>query len=95
MLQILRTPFSAPGSQMFEKDVRCAIEPNDKGLDKFGGRDGGFPLANLIAGRFDIPCPAKLGKAPHPTSKGEQSVPEEDATLDKMRETVENVVSTL
>jgi hypothetical protein len=26
-------------------------------------------LANLAAGRPEIPCPAKLGKAPHPTSK--------------------------
>lgn len=52
-------------------------------------------MADFIAGRLSVPCPAKIGKAAHPTSQRQQSVPEEDAPLNKMGKAVEDVVSML
>ncbi len=69
MFEILRSPLMTPSSKMFKEDVGTAIEPDDEGLDEFSRWDTGFPLAHLAAGRLEVPCPAKLGKAPHPTSK--------------------------
>lgn len=95
MFEILRRPCTTPGGKMLEKDVGTPIEADDEGFDELGRREGRFPLAHLTAGRLDVPCPPKVGKATHPTSKSEQSVPEEDSAFDKMGKPIENIGTSL
>jgi len=80
---------------MFEEHVGTAVEPDHEGLDEFSRWHAGFPLANLAAGRLLVPAPPHVGKTPHPTSQGEQSIPEEDSSLDKVGQTIEDVFTTL
>jgi hypothetical protein len=72
---------------MFEKDICRSVQEDDKGLNELSRRDS--------ARWSGIPCPAILGEAAHPTPQSQQSVPEEDPSLDEMSKAVEDVVATL
>ena len=92
MLEILRSPCTAPGSEVLEEDVGTAVQPDDERLHKFGRRNRRFPLADLASVRLDVPCPTQVCKATHPSSKGQQSIPKEDSSFHKVCKAIENVL---
>jgi hypothetical protein len=69
MFQILSDPWASSGSKMFKPNIGATIEKNDKRLDEFSRRNASLPLANLASAWLEVPCPAKVGKATHPSSQ--------------------------
>lgn len=80
---------------MFQKDVGCAVEEDDERLDKFRRGHGSLPAADNSGRRANIPCPAHLGEAAHPSSQGEETIPEEYSALDGMRKPIEDIATAL
>jgi hypothetical protein len=95
MLQILRGPGVAPSGQVLEKDVGATVEKDHEGFGKLGRGQRGLPAADDCPRRFDVPRPAKFGKAAHISPQRQQSVPEENSAFDEMRQAVEDVVAML
>lgn len=91
MLKILRCPGVTPGSQVLEEDVGRSVEEDDKGFHELRGRY--LCLASTGVDRSNIPRPAILGETAHPTAKGKQAIPEENASFDSMRQTIEDASS--
>lgn len=95
MLQIPRGPLSTPIRKVFEESIACAVGENHKRLGKLARRNLGLPPAHDVAGRLYIPGPAKVGPAAHPPSERQDAVPEENPTLDEVRNAVENLIASL
>lgn len=95
MLEICRRPFAAPTGEVLEEHVAGTVEEDHKRFGKFTGRDLGLPLANNIARGLHIPSPSEICPAAHESSQGQQTIPKEDASLDKMCETVEDLSTPL
>jgi hypothetical protein len=85
----------APGTEMLKEDVTRTVEPYNEGFCEFSRRNPGFPLADLGAARPQIPGPAQIGKAAHPTTQRQEAVPKEDSSLDKVGEACKDVVGSL
>ena len=90
MLEILRTPFSSPRSQMFKENICRSVEENEEALYEFCC----WSPSTLRLG-FDIPGPANIGKTASPTTKCQNTIPKKHATFDKMRKPAENCSSHL
>jgi len=83
MLQILSTPRLSPRSQMLQKNIRAPIKENQETLYEFGGDSSSSLLWS------DIPGPADICEAAGPTTKSQNSVPEEHAAFDPVRQAAE------
>lgn len=88
MLQILGSPRLAPASEVLQKHVGRAIGEDERRFDKFA-RDC------TRARRLQVPGPAKVRPAAHEPAQHHQTVPEEDAALNEMRQPAENAVVSL
>ena len=73
---------------MLQKDIRGSVKENEKALYEFGGW-----FLRLVW--FDVPCPSDVGEAACPSAKSQDSIPEENSTLDPMRKPTENLRSDL
>lgn len=86
MLEILCTPFLSPSIQMLQEYICRAIEENEETFHKFSS--WGKPSVIM---RFDIPRPTNLGEAACPSTKSQDSIPEENSTLDEVCKTAKNL----
>lgn len=71
---------------MLHEDVGGAIEKDQKALDEFGRR---APFLGALLGT-NVPCPAELTKATGPATQSKEAQPEEDTTLDPVRQAIED-----
>ena len=74
---------------MLKEDIAGTIEPNDERFRELGGRDARLPSRHQWIFGTDVPCPAVVRKSTHPPTQRQQTVPEENAAFNEMRETRE------
>lgn len=91
MLEILCSPSLAPGCQVFKPHIGRTVEEDDERFDEFGGRYSGFASADQPNRRLHVPSPSHLRKASHPSSKSEETIPEEDSALNGMCKPVKDI----
>ena len=80
---------------MLQEDVGNTIQEDHARLGKLAGGSPSLPLGHNGGWWLHVPCPTQIGPAAYPSSKGQKTVPEEDASFDKVRETVENLNASL
>lgn len=68
---------------MFEEDVCRSIEENEEALHEFSSDSS---PSNLW---LDVPRPADIRETARPTTKGQDTIPEEHATFDKVGKSTE------
>ena len=95
VFQVLRRPGGPPGRQMLQEHVRGPVQKDHQRLHELRRRDRRLPGADDPHRRSHIPRPAVLDHAAHPPAQGQQTVPEENAAFDGMRQPVEYVASSL
>lgn len=95
MLHVSGAPLFTPTREMLQEDVGDSICENHTRLGELTATDVGLPLGHNVTRRLDVPSPTQIGPAAHPSSKGQQTVPEEDASFDKMRKSVKNFDTSL
>lgn len=64
---------------MFQENICRTIEENEETFHKFGSWRKSLGIM-----RFDIPGPANFSEATSPSTKSQDSIPEENSTLDKV-----------
>lgn len=95
MLQIYSSPRTTPTRQMLQEHIGGTVQEDNKRFDELGGGNFGLPLADNLCRGLNIPSPAEVRPAAEESSQGQQTVPEENAALDEMCETVEYLISSL
>lgn len=95
VLEILCVPLPAPGAEMLKEDITRTIQEDYERLGEFARGNARSDGSHLRLGRPQVPRPAKVGKAPHPSTESEQSIPKEDSALDEVCEAVEDMVPAL
>ena len=91
MFEILCSPSLAPGCKVFKPHIGCTVEEDDERFDELGRGYSGFASADQPNRRLYIPSPSHLGKASHPSSKSEETIPKEDSTLNGMCKSVKDI----
>lgn len=99
MFEISGAPCTSPRAQMLKEDIRRSVEEYQKAFDELSRWNRCFALANNAPGWLDVPrldmlnqahkvtgkaYPANIRKATRPTTKCQNSVPEKDASFNKM-----------
>ena len=95
MLEVLCTPRLAPGCKVFKPHIGRAVKEDDERFDELGRGYSGFAGADHPNRGLHIPGPSHLGKASHPPSKSEETIPEKDSALNGMCKPVKNVIAPL
>jgi hypothetical protein len=95
MLEVFWGPSATPGSEVLEKNIGAAIEPDDKRFGKFSRGDGGPPTADDRPRGLLVPRPTELGKTAHPSTQRQKSVPHEDSSFDEVRQPIKDCEATL
>ena len=95
MLHVSGTPWFTPTREMFQKDVGDSIGENHTGFGELAVGDFGLQPGHNRARRLYVPGPTQIGPAAQPSSEGQNAVPEEDTTFDKVSESVENLDTSL
>jgi hypothetical protein len=109
MLQVLGAPFATRAAEMLEEDVGRAVEEDEGALDKLGRRTPfltGLPgtdvpgLGKSVSHHLDIvdgqgTNPSEIAKTAGPAAESEDAQPEEDASLDPVRQAAEDALALL
>jgi hypothetical protein len=80
---------------MFEEEVCRAVQTNHCGLDALCRRYSSTSAPHDVLRWPHVPSPAEVSKATGPSAEGQKPVPKENAALDEVGKTIENVVSLL
>lgn len=75
---------------MLEEDIGRPIGENGCRLDELSRWNPRLGLPNNLLRRLDIPGPSKVRPAAHETAQDDETVPEEDATFNEMRQSTED-----
>ena len=95
MLEILCSPRLAPGCEVFKPHIGRTVEEDNERFDELGRGYSGFASADQPNRRLHVPSPSHLGKASHPSSESEETIPEEDSALDGMCKSVKDIIAPL
>jgi len=95
MLQVRGRPFLTPTRKVFQEDVGDTVCENHTRLGELATGNVGLPFGHNGRLRLQVPGPTQVGPAAHPTTESEQTVPEEDASLDEVGESVEDFMASL
>ena len=95
VLEVLCTPRLAPGCKVFKPHIGRPVKEDDERFDELGRGYSGFASADQPNGRLHVPSPSHLGKASHPPSKSEETIPEEDSALNAMCKPVKDIIAPL
>ena len=95
MLEVLCTPRLAPGCKVFKPHIGRTVKEDDERFDKLGRGYSGFASAHQSNRRLHVPSPPHLGKASHPPSKSEETIPEENSALNGMGKPVKDIIAPL
>jgi hypothetical protein len=82
VLEIASGPFFTVRSQAFQEDVRWSVEEYQELFDEFRSH---------TVSRAYVPRPTEIRKSSKVTTKSEETVPEEDPTLNEMGKTAEDI----